>query len=86
MTIAVPTAERAGDKAHSLTSAKKLLGSFFSLTVPIALWLAPFSLGPTATHALAISSFMVIAWITEAFSYAVSRLIGYFLFWELKAF
>jgi solute carrier family 13 (sodium-dependent dicarboxylate transporter), member 2/3/5 len=84
MTIAVPTAERAGDKKHSLTSTRKLIGCLLSLAVPIALWFAPLSLGPTAKHALAIASFMVIAWITQAFPYALSGLIGCFLFWELK--
>jgi len=84
MTIAVPTANRTEDANHSPLAKKKIVGCLLSLAVPIALWFAPLSLGPLATHALAISSFMVIAWITEAFPYALSGLIGCFLFWVLK--
>src|SRR6202521_4147875 len=84
MTIAAPTAERLAQTKSSLRSSKKPIGFFLSLAVPTAVWFAPLSLGPTATHALAISSFMVIAWITEAFPYAISGLIGCFLFWQLK--
>src|ERR1700724_2026442 len=84
MRIALPTTERIGDGKHGFTSTRKLIGCFFSLAVPLALWFAPLSPGPTASHALAISSFMVIAWITEAFPYALSGLIGCFLFWVLK--
>jgi sodium-dependent dicarboxylate transporter 2/3/5 len=84
VTLALPTAERIGDTKYSLTSTRKLIGCFFSLAVPIALWFAPLPLGPTATHALAISAFMVIAWIIEILPYALSGLIGCFLFWELK--
>src|SRR3984893_14445922 len=84
MAVQLPTAKRIGDTKYSLTSTRNLIGCFFSLAVPIALWCAPLPLGPTATHALAISSFMVIAWIIEIIPYALSGLIGCFLFWELK--
>jgi solute carrier family 13 (sodium-dependent dicarboxylate transporter), member 2/3/5 len=84
MTIAVPTVNRMEDAKHSPIAKNKIMGCLLSLAVPIALWFAPLSLGPAATHALAISSFMVIAWITEAFPYALSGLVGCFLFWVLK--
>src|ERR1700737_3921686 len=84
MTIAVPTINRTEDAKHSPLAKQKIMGCLLSILVPIALWFAPLSLGPTATHALAISSFMVIAWITEALPYALSGLIGCFLFWVLK--
>src|SRR5713226_798813 len=84
MTIAVPTVNRTQDAQLSPIAKNKIIGCLVSFAVPIALWFAPLSLGPLATHALAISSFMVIAWITEAFPYALSGLIGCFLFWVLK--
>ena len=84
MTIAVPTINRTEDAKHSPLAKQKIIGCLLSIVVPIALWFAPLSLGPTASHALAISSFMVIAWITEALPYALSGLIGCFLFWVLK--
>jgi solute carrier family 13 (sodium-dependent dicarboxylate transporter), member 2/3/5 len=40
-------------------------------------------LDPTAKHALAIASFMIIAWITEALEHALTGLIGCYLFWAL---
>src|SRR5882762_6320179 len=46
MTIAVPTAERAGDQKYSPTSTRKLIGCLLSLPVPTALWFAPLSVGP----------------------------------------
>jgi solute carrier family 13 (sodium-dependent dicarboxylate transporter), member 2/3/5 len=84
MAIAVSTEKNSSDQKHALHSTRKLIGLFLSLAVPAALWFAPLSLGPAATHALAVSAFMVIAWITEALPYALSGLIGCFLFWELK--
>src|SRR6202790_4673342 len=84
MTIAVPTVNRTEDAKLSPIAKRKIIGSMLSFAVPVAVWFAPLSLGPAATHALAISSFMVIAWITEGFPYALSGLIGCFLFWVLK--
>src|ERR1700732_4740150 len=84
MRIAVPTTERIGDGKHGFTSTRNLIGCFFSLAVPITLWFAPLPLGPRATHSPAVSSFMVIAWSAEVFPYALTGLIGCFLFWELK--
>lgn len=52
--------------------------------VPVVLWFAPLKLDPTVKHALAITSFMIIAWITEAMAHALTGLIGCFLFWALK--
>ena len=60
MTIAVPTINRTEDAKHSPLAKQKIIGCLLSIVVPIALWFAPLSLGPTASHALAISSFMVI--------------------------
>src|SRR5258708_19410918 len=84
MRIVVPSVNGREDAKHSPIAKNKIIGCLLSSAVPIALWFAPLSPGPLATHALAISSFMVIAWITEAFPYALSGLIGCFLFWVLK--
>jgi len=84
MNIAVPALNRTDDRKHSPMARQKIIGVLLSLAIPIALWFAPLSLGPAATHALAISSFMVIAWISEALPYALAGLIGCFLFWVLK--
>ncbi len=53
------------------------------MVVPGVIWFVPLRLNPTAQHALAITSFMIIAWITEVLDHAVTGLIGCYLFWAL---
>src|SRR5258706_1575632 len=66
------------------TSWRTFIGRFLSVIVPVVIWFAPLNLDPTIKHALAIASFMIIAWITEALAHALTGLIGCFLFWALK--
>lgn len=60
-----------------------LLGYLFSVAVPITIWFAPLPLDLTAKHALAVSSFMIVAWITLIAPHALTGLIGCYLFWVL---
>jgi sodium-dependent dicarboxylate transporter 2/3/5 len=83
MTIAGPPAGSIIGHKHSLASRRGQLSCLLSILVPVALWFAPLPLEPTAQHALAISSFLVIAWITEAIPHALAGLIGCSLFWVL---
>jgi solute carrier family 13 (sodium-dependent dicarboxylate transporter), member 2/3/5 len=46
-------------------------------------WVAPFGLDPRVQHALAVSTFMVMAWITNAVDHAVAGFIGCYAFWAL---
>jgi len=55
-----------------------------SVTVPIALWFAPLGLEARAQHALAIGSFMILAWVTHVLDHAITGLIGCYLFWALR--
>ena len=59
------------------------IGRVLSIIVPIALWFAPLPLERPAQKAIAITSFMIIAWITHALDHAVTGLIGCYLFWAL---
>lgn len=61
-----------------------LLGSILAVAVPVSVWFAPLPLNPITKHALAITSFMIIAWITEIMDHAVTGLIGCYLFWALR--
>ena len=54
------------------------------LVVPLALWFVHLPMDVTSQHAVAIASFMVLGWITEVMDYAVTGLIGCFLFWVLN--
>lgn len=67
--------------SHSI---RALVGGILAIVLPAALWFAPLHLDLTEKHALAIASFMIIAWITEALPHAVTGIIGCYLFWVLK--
>lgn len=47
-------------------------------------WWAPFHLAPPIQHALGVTAFMVIAWVTCAIDHALTGFIGCYLFWALK--
>jgi sodium-dependent dicarboxylate transporter 2/3/5 len=59
------------------------IGRALSLLVPLILWFAPLEIDPRTKHVLAIASFMILAWITEAVDYALAGFIGCYLFWAL---
>jgi len=65
-------------------SVLKLFGTALSIGLPTALWFAPLRLDLTEKHALAITIFMIVAWITEALPHAVTGIIGCYLFWVLN--
>src|SRR5258708_1413760 len=60
------------------------IGRILTVLVPVALWFAPLKLDPLVQHALAITSFMIVAWITEVLDHALTGMIGCYLFWALK--
>jgi anion transporter len=51
------------------------------VAVPLAIWLSPFPIAPAAKGAMAISSFMILAWMTNVMEYGAAGLIGCLLFW-----
>lgn len=59
------------------------LGQLATVIVPVVVWFAPLGLEPRAQHGLAITVLMVIGWITEVTEYAITGLIGCFLYWAL---
>src|SRR3989304_5535418 len=61
----------------------KTLGGVLAVIVPVILWFAPLSLDDTVQHALAITVFMILSWITEALDASLTGIIGSFLFWAL---
>lgn len=84
MASAVETTGHIDHLEHSRITVRKLTGYVLAIAVPVALWVAPLSLEPAPKHALAVSSFMIIAWITEILPHALAGLIGCYLFWVLK--
>jgi anion transporter len=62
---------------------RETIGRILAVVVPVALWFAPLGLDPRIQHTLAISGFMIVAWITHALDHALAGLIGCYLFWAL---
>lgn len=77
---AISEAPDAGDVRRRGRSA---VAAGVCVVVPIALWFLPLGLEPRIQHALAISAFMTLAWMTAAFEYALAGFIGCYLFWAL---
>ena len=59
------------------------IGRALCVCVPLVLWFAPLDIDARTKHVLAIASFMILAWITEALDYALAGFIGCYLFWAL---
>src|ERR1035437_3833054 len=79
---AVPLAP--GIAARGTANSKwKLAGRAIALLLPLAFWFAPLHLGKPVQHALAVTIFMILAWITEALDHAITGFIGCFLYWML---
>ena len=65
-------------------SARTVIKGLLCLAIPLAFWFVPFPMDPRAKHAIAVASFMILAWITEVLPHAVTGIIGCYLFWVLK--
>ena len=83
-TSALSGAPVQGGAVERRTSMIKIVGRILCVVIPVLFWLAPMNLDPKAHHTLAITIFMIIGWITEAFDHAVTGLIGCFLYWATK--
>jgi anion transporter len=75
-----PLVEAVG-KGHAT---RKAIGGVLTIAVPIVMWFLPLPLAVNARHALAVASFMIVAWITEVIPHALTGLAGCYLFWVLK--
>lgn len=59
------------------------IGRALCVSVPLILWFAPLDIDARTKHGLAIASFMILAWMTEAIDYALAGFIGCYLYWAL---
>jgi sodium-dependent dicarboxylate transporter 2/3/5 len=62
----------------------RVIGTILTVGIPLLVWFAPLNLNLTAKHALAICSFMIVAWIVGTIPHAITGMIGCYLFWLLK--
>jgi len=74
--------------AESSLESRRADGSLTRLVAAAAaamvFWRLPLGLDPPVQHALAVTVFMVVAWITHAIDHALAGFIGCYLFWVLK--
>ena len=75
--VAKPHLALADDRSLSL----RAFFAFLCVAIPLAIWLTPFPIAPAAKGAMAISSFMILAWMTNVMEYGAAGLIGCLLFW-----
>src|SRR5215813_13230973 len=66
------TTQQAALQHPSRVSLRANVGQVLCVIVPPIIWFAPLDIEAGAKHALAITSFMLLAWITEAMDYAVA--------------
>jgi anion transporter len=78
------TTPQAGLERPPHASLRVSVGKVLCVIVPPIIWFAPLHIEPVARHGLAITSFMLLAWITEAMDYALAGLIGCYLYWALN--
>jgi anion transporter len=77
ITAIKPHAAAIDERPESL----RILFAAICVAVPLAIWLTPFDVPPAAKGAMAISSFMILAWMTNVMEYGAAGLIGCLLFW-----
>jgi anion transporter len=80
----VGTSEQTVPTAPLVLPTRRIIRAFLTVAVPLALWFAPLPLALNSRHALAVASFMIIAWITEVMPHALTGMAGCYLFWALK--
>jgi hypothetical protein len=83
MTTAAPTQVPAHEKSSGIAG-RVNIGRVLCVMVPLTVWFVPLNIVAPAKYGLAISSFMILAWITEAREYALSGRIGCYLYWVLR--
>jgi di/tricarboxylate transporter len=61
----------------------RLIFSVICVVVPVAIWFAPLAVPHAAKGAMAVTSFMILAWMTNVMEYGAAGVIGCTLFWAL---
>ncbi len=73
--------ERLGETPIPQSGIARLISGAVCLIVPLLLWFLPLDLEPRTQAAFAVTSFMILAWMTNFMEYAVAGLIGCLLYW-----
>ena len=62
---------------------RRIASAIATISVPLAVWLAPLGFESRVQHVLAVTAFMIVAWITHALDHTLTGLIGCYLYWAL---
>jgi len=81
--LAAEMPEAVATTLAAATPRRVLVGRVLAVVIPVTLWFAPLPLDAAPKHALAVASFMLICWMTQALDHALAGLIGCYLFWAL---
>jgi len=81
--VEIAEVQAVGSKLAGMPWQIVLAGRILGIVVPFVVWFAPLDLEEPVQRALAISSFIIISWITQAYDHALAGIIGCFLFWAL---
>jgi anion transporter len=84
MSEIAPSGQTPLDEATSLKNPRlKLAAVVLCIVVPLGIYFAPWDVEPHTQAALAVTAFMLLAWMTHVVEYAVAGLAGCLLFWML---
>jgi len=62
---------------------KRMLGLAAAVGVLLLFWFLPINLDRRIMHSIAVASFMITLWATEAFDVGITGILGPYLFWIL---
>jgi solute carrier family 13 (sodium-dependent dicarboxylate transporter), member 2/3/5 len=83
MSVSGIAAADTGSESGSRADLLRVVFTAVSILLPLIIWFAPFGIEPPAQHAMAISAFMILAWMTNIMEYGAAGLIGCLLFWTV---
>ncbi|MEY4879323.1 MAG: hypothetical protein RJB62_792, partial [Pseudomonadota bacterium] len=82
MTDITPGSHPPPDEGGTIRDARlKFVATAICVLLPLGIYFAPFGIEPHTQAALAVTSFMLLAWMTHIVEYATAGLAGCVLFW-----
>ncbi len=82
MTDITPGSHPPPDEGGTIRDARlKFVATVICVLLPLGIYFAPFGIEPHTQAALAVTSFMLLAWMTHIVEYATAGLAGCVLFW-----
>ena len=71
-------------KLCPLLFTRTYIGTFLGPLIGVLIWTLPLEVEPAAHTAFAISALILVYWIMEPVTHAITALLGCFLFWALQ--